>query len=81
MADLPYTVHDAISKGIMFTGFDELPSEEQPPKSIWLDQDRLQEWFDAVRKRRDEKYGTDSAEKGQIEDPVDNAAAKGLIVG
>lgn len=80
MADLPYPVHDAISKGLAFVGFDELPSDERPPKSIWLDSEKLEEWFDAVEKRRKEKYG-DGKDNNDIEDPVENEAAKGLIVG
>lgn len=78
-ADLPFHVHDAIAKGLAFAGFDELPLDERPPKKIWLDPPKLEEWFDAVQKRRDEKYGGDG--KQEIEDPVDNAAAKGLISG
>ena len=33
-------------------GFFELPEEDQPPQRIWLDAERLEEWFDAVRSRR-----------------------------
>lgn len=79
MADLPATLHDAISKGLAFVGFDELPSDERPPRKIWLDSERMEEWFDAVEKRRKEKYGDDKDK--DIEDPVENAAAQGLIVG
>jgi hypothetical protein len=78
-ADLPFHIHDAIAKGLAFTGFDELPSEERPPRSIWLDAEKLKEWFDAVEKRRKEQFG--GSDRPAIEDPVDNAAAKDLIVG
>lgn len=60
----------------MFVSFDELPEEETPPREIWLDPDRLKTFFDNVKKNREEKS------KGkQIEDPVENQAAKDLIVG
>ena len=78
-ADLPYHLHDAISKGLAFAGFDELPSEERPPRRIWLDDEKLGAWFEKVTKLRKEKYGTDDAK--EIDDPVENAAAEGLIVG
>lgn len=79
LADLPATLHEAISKGLAFVSFDELPSDEKPPRKIWLDPERLDEWFVEVEKRRKEKYGVDGNK--DIEDPVDNAAARGLIVG
>lgn len=79
LADLPHTLHDAISKGLAFVSFDELPSDERPPRKIWLDSERLDEWFKAVEKRRKEKYGGDGDK--DIEDPVENEAARSLIVG
>lgn len=61
----------------MFLSFEELEQGERPPKSIWLDGDKLTSWFDRVKRERERKYGG-----GQdIADPVENAAAKALIVG
>lgn len=77
--DLPYHLHDAIAKGLAFVAFDELPSEEHPPKEIWLDTDKLTDWFKAVEKRRDEKYGGKGNK--EIEDAVENDAARSLIGG
>lgn len=77
MADLPHTLFTAIRLGLSFLGFEELPEDEQPPKRIWLDGEKLADWFANVKKRRDEKYG-ESGRKA-IEDPVENAAAKSLI--
>ena len=78
--DCPYTIFDAIRMGALFLGWDELPKDERPPRSIWLDGEKLEDWFNMVNKRRDEKYGGKGG-SGQIEDPVQNEAAKGLIVG
>lgn len=61
----------------MFLSWDELPREERPPRRIWRDGAKLKEWFDDVS----EKRKRDMDPKRQIEDPVDNAAAAGLIVG
>lgn len=79
LADMPHTLFTAIRMGLNFLSFEELPSEEQPPKKIWLDGEKLEEWFAAVKKNREDMY-SGKGDK-QIEDPVDNAAANGLIVG
>lgn len=78
LADVPHHLADAISKGLAFVSFDELPSDEKPPRMIWLDEERLSDWFDEVAKRREEKW---SGESKEIEDPVQNAAARSLIAG
>ena len=77
LADVPYTLHHAITLGLQFLGFLEMQNDERPPRSIWLDIDRLEEHFRAVERRREEKYG----DKKGIEDPVQNEAAAALIVG
>jgi hypothetical protein len=74
--DLPHNIHDAISQGLVFIGFDELSEEERPPRNIWLDPELLTEHFANLKRERKEK-----AEGRAIEDPVQNAAAKDLIVG
>lgn len=67
---------EAIRLASVFLSFEELPRDEQPPRRIWLDQEQLRGWFDDVERRRDGRYGARA-----IEDPVDNLAAQGLIVG
>ena len=81
LADVPYHLHDAISRGMSYVGFDELPSDERPPKHIWLDEEKLRKWFDAVEKRREEKYGSSGSDRQPIDDPVDNDAASSLVAG
>lgn len=80
--DLPYTLFDAIRSALVFLSFDELPADEQPPKRIWLNANKLSEWFQAVKRRRDERMneGT-SGSSAPIEDPVQNDAAAALVVG
>lgn len=83
LRDCPYTVFEAVRIGMFFLDFDELPSDERPPKRIWLDSKKLEEWFDVVKRRREEKYGSggDDGWDKTIDDPVENPAAAGLIVG
>lgn len=79
LGDLPHTIHDAIALGLQFLAFQELPKDERPPRSIWFNTKRLEAHFEAVERRRDEKYGADG--RKEIEDPVENEAARDLIVG
>lgn len=82
--DCPHTLFEAITLGLRFLGFDELPDDERPPKRIWLDASRLTDWFDEVKRKRNREMGGGGGSGGSnqaIEDPVDNEAAKGLIVG
>lgn len=66
---------------IQFLSWQEnLDEDEQPPRPIWFSPQELRDWFAQVKKRRDEKSGGDDS-AGPIDDPVENQAAKGLIVG
>lgn len=77
LRDVPYRLLDAIKAGLMFLSFEELPSEDVPPRSIWTDGPALKAHFDRVRRRQKEAMG----DKGEIEDPRENAALDLLIVG
>ena len=80
LTELPHTLHDAIVTALQFLAFEELPTEEQPPRAIWLDGKKLKAHFDAVEKRRKEKYDLDGEGKSkEIEDPVQNDAARLLM--
>lgn len=57
LADLPYNIHDAIRMGLAFLSYEELPKDEQPPRRIWLDADRMKAWWDEVERKREDKYG------------------------
>lgn len=37
----------------MVLGFFELPDEEQPDATIWGHPQRLEEWFEAIKQRRE----------------------------
>lgn len=78
--DCPHVFFEAIRTALMVLAFDELPKDERPPKRIWLDGEQLTGWFKDVERKREEKYGGDGG-PGPIEDPVQNDAARSLIVG
>jgi hypothetical protein len=78
LKDVPHVFFEAVRFALVVISFDELSTEERPPKRIWRDNEALSEWFDAVKRRRDEQSGVDG--RKPIEDPVQNEAAKGLIV-
>jgi hypothetical protein len=70
---------DAIRQALTFISFQEnLEEDEMPSRAIWLDAEKLEEHFAAVKVRRKEKVSGSSSE---IEDPVQNPAAKDLVVG
>lgn len=78
--DLPAVWFDAIRRALTFISFQEnLEPDEQPPRSIWLDPERLEAHFNWVDQRRKEKFDVKGG--GEIENPVQNEAAKALVVG
>jgi hypothetical protein len=77
--DCPHVWFEAIRSALVFLSFDELPKDERPPRRIWLDGEQLKLWFDDVERKREERYSNKGP--GPIDDPVQNQAAKDLIVG
>jgi hypothetical protein len=78
LLDLPHALFDNIVQATVVLGWRELPEDEQPPKRIWLDTDKLREHFAWVKRKREAEIKGDKA----IDDPVDNEAGiKDLIVG
>lgn len=57
LRDIPFTLHDAIVAALYFLGFEELPREERPPKTIWMDNEAMRRWWDEVERTREAKYG------------------------
>lgn len=79
--DLPHNIMDAIVLALHFLSFSELPSDEQPPRKIWLDADELGKWWKAVKRKRRREAGLDEDDIDQdIDGPVEhNAAMDDLI--
>lgn len=76
MLDLPYPLHRAIKSALIFLSFEELPPDDIPPRSMWLNGKSLNEWFADVRRRQKEKM-TDR----EIDDPVHNSAIDLMVNG
>jgi hypothetical protein len=75
--DCPYTYWNAVRMALGFLSFDQLPSDERPPRKIWMDSDEMRKHWSAVERARDEKYGTgDSQADSEVKV---NAAARDLI--
>lgn len=73
---MPHLWFDAVRFALMVLSFYELPSDERPPRRIWRDGEALDEWFEMVKEKRDAQMDPNK----RIDDPVDNEAAKALIV-
>lgn len=83
LRDLPHTLFEAIRLAFLFLSWDELPEDERPAKRIWLNAKALKDHFEAVKRKRarEMESGSSSNWSREIEDPVENEAARGLIVG
>jgi hypothetical protein len=43
----------ALTAALVVLGYYELPDEEQPDATIWGHPERLEEWFKAIKQRRE----------------------------
>lgn len=59
--------------------WEELPRDERPPRRLWDDDEGLVRHFEQVERDRERKWGSPGS-SGAIEDPVDNDAARWLVV-
>lgn len=79
LSDLPWTIFNAVTLGLTFLNMlENTVSEELPPRRIWLDAKKMETHWNNVQKSREAKA---KGESKDIEDPVDNSAAKSLLVG
>lgn len=77
VVDLPYTLHEAIRMALTFLSFEQLPSDEQPPKKIWLDGDRMEAHWSAVTQAREDK----AKGRGDLNSMPKNDLVKSMLVG
>lgn len=73
--DLPYTIHSAIRMALYFIGFEEYRESERPPKRIWLDADKMKQWWQDVKAAREEE----GKGNGAINDMPQNALMKEMF--
>lgn len=76
LADCPYALLDAIRSALVFLSFDELEADERPPRRLWRNPDKLNDWFDGVKRKREQKYAPPDQ---QIDDPVENELAREML--
>lgn len=67
--DAPYVWFDGVRWALMVLSFDELPSEDRPPRRIWNDGEKLEAWWADVKRRREAEA---RGESRHIDDPKDN---------
>lgn len=53
--DAPHIFVEAVRAALTFLRFEELPEEEQPPKHIWLDGEKMTAWQAKVKSNRNSK--------------------------
>lgn len=80
LRDIPAIWFDAIRKALTYISWQEnLEEDEVPKRAIWQEPDKLTDHFNWVKQKRKEKF--DIKGGGEIENPVENEAAKALVVG
>jgi hypothetical protein len=72
LRDLPYTYVDAITAGLAFLAYEELPDDERPAQNIWFDSKMMDKHWKAVKKAREAKWGSD---KGIADEEIDDAVS------
>lgn len=78
LVDLPHTIHSAIRTALFFLSLEKLPKDEQPPRHIWLNAERMEEWWVGVEQRRETKHNPDKIDTSKM---TENAMLKDLVVG
>lgn len=54
LVDAPYDLLTALNEGLtVFSWFENLPEDEQPPRAIWWSSELLDDWFEEVKKARE----------------------------
>jgi hypothetical protein len=79
--DAPHTFVEAIRSTMVFLAWqDNLESKEIPPKRIWLDAKKLDDWFKSVKRmREDEMKGHSNTAEGWDGEMVQNDAVRQMI--
>lgn len=76
--DLPHTIHAAIRMALFFLSFEKLPEDEQPPRYIWLNKEKMEEWWRGVKQRREDKTNPDRVDTSGM---AENLLLKQMISG
>jgi hypothetical protein len=75
--DAPHLFVQAVRRALQYLSFDELAEEERPPKKIWLDNDKMTEWFDSVKRNRKSKANG----QGDFQNMPENEALRDIFKG
>jgi hypothetical protein len=69
LGDCPFTLHRAITDALRVLSYEEFPVAERPPRRIWEDAERLNEWWSKIDSERKAKFGLDdTTEEGPYEE-------------
>lgn len=59
LADCPFTLHRAVCDALRVLSYEEFPVAERPPRHIWQDPERLNDWWSKVDAERTAKFSLD----------------------
>lgn len=81
LMDLPFVMFNAIRNALGFLSFDELPSDERPPRSIWMEPKLLNDHFREVERVRKAKYGGGDDSSTDIKDvPIKGPVERNALI-
>lgn len=68
LGDAPFNLHAAITQALRILDYEEFEPSERPPRHIWLNSERLTEWWARVEAERKKKYGTSTTSEEDLDD-------------
>lgn len=72
VTEAPWVIVVAVNQALTVISWHEnLPKDEQPPRSIWHNGDLVDKWFRDVEKDRDAKYGNSGKRRSSYADADD----------
>lgn len=78
LMDLPHTMFQAVRNALAFLGFEKLPSDEQPPRDIWMDGKRMKQHIEGVEAARAVKFGGKANKMS--DEPIDGPTERNALV-
>lgn len=69
LGECPHTLHEAILTALRILQYEQFPKDERPPRNIWMESEKLSEWWEEVDRKREAKFKID----GNSGRPVDES--------
>lgn len=68
LGDCPYPLHQLIVSTLRVLKYEEFPSDERPPKKIWLRPEAMEGHWEEVERKRKAKWDPKHADDPEIDE-------------